>query len=258
MQLSYLFLFVLALPAHSLFILVPLYLYPDVEASTWSNVTAIIAANPRVNWQIIVNPTSGPGTYPPDAGYITGVSKINSYPNALTLGYVDTNYTRVPYSKLTSDIDTYARWSSYTNANISISGIFFDDVSNTAASTVYTYYQKASAYAYARMPSDITPVILNTGALAPAQLFDYADTILQYENSQSNYKDVTTIDTFTQGYDGQTAVVVYNTTDTAAVKNSVHTLAQKGLGAVYFGVDCCYHFFSGSLLSLTASAVLAG
>lgn len=258
MQLSYLLPFVFALPARSLFILVPLYLYPGTSASAWSNVTDAIAANPKVNWQVIINPNSGPGTYPPDANYIAGVSKINSYPNALTLGYVATDYTRIPYASLTSQIDTYAKWSTYTNSNISISGIFFDEVNNTAASTVYTYYQRAAEHAYAEVPSAITPVVLNPGAPAPAEMFDYADTIVQYENSLENYKDGTTINTFTPGYNGQTAVIVHTTTNTETVNSLVHTMAQRGVEAVHFGVDCCYNTFSASLLSLVASAVLAG
>ena len=258
MQLIHLLPSLFALQAHSLFILVPLYLYPDASASAWSNVTATIAANPRVNWQVIINPNSGPGIYPPDANYIAGVTKINSYPNAVTLGYIATGYTRIPYATLTAQIDTYAKWSAYTPSNISISGIFFDEVNNTAASTVYTYYQRATAYAYNKVPSSTTPVILNPGAPAPAQLFRYADTILQYEQSLQNYRNGTTIDTFAPWYNQQTGVVVHTTSSTATVASLVHTMAQRGVQAVYFGVDCCYHVFSADLLQLVASAVLAG
>ncbi|KAL8786440.1 MAG: hypothetical protein Q9213_002756 [Squamulea squamosa] len=259
MQLShYLSFLLLILPCHSLFVLVPLYLYPDTSASAWSNVTAAIAANPKVQWQVIVNPNSGPGVYPPDANYIAGLSKLNSYPNVITLGYVATNYTRVPYTTLASQIDVYAKWATYTTANISVGGIFFDEVNNTASNNVYAYYKKVADYAYAKVPSTVTPVIFNPGARAPAQLFDYADTILQYENAFSSYKDVTTINTFQPGFNAQTAIVIYNTPSTADIKSSVHTMVQQGIQAVYYGVDCCYHVFSGQLLSQLASAVLAG
>ncbi|KAL8810054.1 MAG: hypothetical protein Q9200_002887 [Gallowayella weberi] len=260
MHLSYLPIISLffSLPVHSLFVLVPLYLYPGTSASAWSNVTAAIAANPRVQWQVIVNPNSGPGTYPPDANYIAGLSKINSYPNAITLGYVATNYGQIPYSSLTSQIDIYAQWATYAQANISVGGIFFDEVNNTAASAVYTYYQRASAYAYAKVPSAVTPVVFNPGAPAPAKLFDYCDTMVQYENSLQLYNDLTTIKTFQPGFNDQTAIIIYNTPSTTDVKSRVHTMAQQGIQAVYFGVDCCYHVFSGQLLASVASAVLAG
>ena len=258
MQLSYIIPLLLAIPAHSLFVLVPLYLYPGNSASAWSNVTAAIAANPNVDWQIIVNPHSGPGTYPPDANYIAGVSKINSYPNAVTLGYVDTGFTQVPYSTLKSNIDLWAKWFTYKAANIASQGIFFDDVSDDASSASYSYYQQAAAYAYSTIPSDTTPVVFNPGTKAPDQLFSYADTIIQYEGKLSNYKDTATISTFNQAYNQQTAIIIHDTTTTANVKTYVHDMAVKGIEAVYFGVDCCYGVFSKDLLNLVASAVYAG
>ena len=102
----------LAFSTTSMFILLPLYIYPGTSASAWSNATAAIAAYPKVQWQIIINPNSGPGTtsYPTDSNYIAGISKLNSYPNVITLGYVDTNFAKRAYSAVTSDIDVYAKW----------------------------------------------------------------------------------------------------------------------------------------------------
>lgn len=101
-------------------------------------------------------------------------------------------------------------------------------------------------------------MVLNPGLPAPAPLFNHADTILQYENPLSNYQDGTTIATFTPWKNAQTAIFVHTTTSTANVRNLVHGMATKGIQAVYFGVDCCYHVFSKDLLDLVASAVLAG
>ncbi|KAL8687651.1 MAG: hypothetical protein Q9218_006238 [Villophora microphyllina] len=216
---------------------------------SWSNVTAAVAANPEVEWQIVVNPYSGPGPYPPDPNYITGLSKLNSYRNVITLGYVATNYTRTPYSTLSSQIDVYTSWVEYSPANISVGGIFFDEVSNTAADDVFAYYKKAADYAHAHVPSEVTPVIFNPGAPTPAQLFDYADTIVQYENTFSSYRDVATIATFQPGFNDQTAVIVYNTPSTADVKSLVRSMVQQGIQAVYFGADCCYHVFNKQLLN---------
>ncbi len=258
MQLCYLISLLLALPCYSIFIVVPLYIYPGTSASAWSNVTAAIAANPQVQWQVIVNPNSGPGVYPPDANYITGLSKLNSYRNVITLGYVATNYTRVPYTTITSQIDVYAKWATYTNANISVGGIFFDEVANTASNAVYTYYQRAADYAYAIVPSSVTPVMFNPGAPSPAQLFEYADTIVQYENAFSSYRGQATIDGFQPWFNDQTAIIVYNTPSTADIPALVRTMVQQGIQSVYFGIDCCYNVFSGQLLSLLASAVSAG
>ena len=252
----------LVLPTTSLFILLPLYLYPSTSASAWSNVTAAIEAYPKVQWQVIVNPNSGPGTTggsPADPNYITAIAKLNSYTNVQTLGYVDTQYTQRAYSAVTTDINTYASWSDYPNADISIAGIFFDDVNNTASDPVYTYMHNASTYAYATVPSDVTPVVFNPGSLAPTQLFDYCDTMVEFENTFANYKNDTTIKTIPSGYRGQSAIIVNSTpVKTANIASLVHTMAYYGVEAVYFSADCCYNAFDKTLLMALAAAVQAG
>ncbi|KAL9066389.1 MAG: hypothetical protein Q9161_007608 [Pseudevernia consocians] len=251
---------IFALPTTSIFILLPLYIYPGTSASAWSNATAAIAAYPKVQWQVIVNVNSGPGGtgYPTDQNYITAIKDLNSYPNVQTLGYVDTDFTHRAYSAVVSDIDTYASWSGYTSANISIAGIFFDDVNNTASNAVNTYMRNASAYAYANVPSDITPVVFNPGSLAPTTLFSYCDTMVEFENALSVYKNDTTIATIPSAYRDQSAILVYNTASTANVKSLVHTMAIDGVEAVYFSADCCYNTLNGALLMQLAAAVQAG
>lgn len=251
--------FIFILPTTSLFILLPLYLYPGTSASAWSNVTAAMAAYPNVQWQVVVNPNSGPGTTTyPDQNYITAIAKLNSYKNVQTLGYVDTRYTQRAYSAVMADISVYASWASYTSADISIDGIFFDDVNSTATSSVYTYMHNASAYAYATVPSDVTPVVFNPGALAPTQLFNYCDTMVEFENSFSNYKNDSTIATIPAGYRSQSAIIVNSTPKTANVQSLVHTMAQDGVEAVFFSADCCYNAFDSTLLMKLAAAVQAG
>ena len=251
---------ILALPTTSLFILLPLYIYPGTNAVNWNNATAAIKAYPSVQWQVIVNPNSGPGTtsYPTDANFITGISNLNSYANVKTLGYVDTNYTKRAYSAVVSDINVYASWADYTKANISIDGIFFDDVNNTASPAVNTYMQNASSYAYATVPSDITPVVFNPGSLAPTALFDYCDTMVEFENAYSVYKGATTIATIPSAYRDQSAILVYDTAASTNLGPLVHTMAVDGIEAVYFGIDCCYKTFNATFLLQLAAAVNAG
>ncbi|CAD6581726.1 MAG: hypothetical protein ASARMPREDX12_000648 [Alectoria sarmentosa] len=253
----------LTLPTTALFILLPLYVYPNTSASDWSNATAAIAAYPKVQWQIIVNPDSGPGTtgYPTDPNYITGIAQLNSYANVQTLGYVDTNDTHRAYAAVVSDIDVYASWANYPDSqyNISMAGIFFDDVNNTKSTAVSTYMHNASAYAYATVPSDITPVVFNPGALAPTTLFSYCDTMVEFEDFSSSYQNATTIATIPSAYRGQSAILVHNTMGTTTnVKSLVHTMAQDGIEAVYFTSDCCYNALNGTLLMQLAAAVQAG
>ena len=260
-----------ALPATSIFILLPLYVYPGTSASAWANVTAAIAAYPTVQWQIIINPNSGPGTtsYPSDPNYITGISNLNKYPNVITLGYIDTAYASRTYSSVVSDIDVYAKWASYANANISIGGIFFDDVvgASAATSSILTYYHNISNYAYAQVPSTVTPVVFNPGSAGPVQLFNYCNTMVEFENALSNYHNLTTIQALPSGYAAQSALIIYNATATTDVKSLVHTMSTNRVGAVYFDYGACfyqsnptgcYNILSLTNLKLLAAAVLAG
>ena len=257
---------ILALQAASMFILVPLYSYPFASASAWSNVTAAIKAYPQVKWQVVINPGDGPNitTCPTDTDYIEAISIMNSYPNVMTLGYVDTSYTNRAYSAVIQDINTYASWWNCNEPgyNISIDGIFFDDVSNKASSAVYTYMKNASSYAYAQVPSDVTPVIFNPGALAPTQLFSYCDTMIEFENLTSSYQNDTTIESIPSGYRAQSAILVTNTPETnAPIASLVHTMASYGIEAVYFTTDeapNAYQIYDLDLLKQTAAAVAAG
>ncbi len=101
-------------------------------------------------------------------------------------------------------------------------------------------------------------MVFNPGDPAPAQLFDYCDTIIQYEESLANYHSASTIGTSQAGLNAQTAVVVHDTTSTANVKNYVHTMIQKGVQAIYFGDDCYYMVYSVALLSVLTNAIAAG
>ncbi|KAL6713717.1 hypothetical protein ACLMJK_008209 [Lecanora helva] len=226
---------------------------------------------PVGHWQVIINPNSGLGTtsYPSDQNYVTGISKLNSYPNVITLGYVDTAYGTRAYSSVISDINVYAHWASYTKANISIGGIFFDDVigPNAATQNSVTYYRNISSYAYAQVPSDVTPVVFNPGMLGPQKLFSYCDLMVEFESPIVDYHNDTTIKTLPNGYQGQSAIIVYNTTTATDVKSLVHTMAGGGVGAVYFDYGSCfyqgsptgcYNQLSSVNLKNLAAAVLAG
>jgi len=259
MQLQLFLTFIFFLPAHSLFILLPLYIYPGTSASAWSSVFSAVAAHPKVQFQIVVNPNSGPGAGKlPDSNYIPAIAKLNSYSNVKTLGYVDTSYTNRAYSAVIADINTYANWSTYRKANISMAGIFFDDVTGSITAAAHQYMRNVSSYAYAKVPSQVTPVIFNPGTIVDTTYFGYCDTMIEYEGSFTAYANQTTINRISAAYRQQTAIVIYNTTAKANVKSLVHTMSTNKIKAVYFTSDCCYNAINGTLLNQVAAAVAAG
>jgi len=246
-----------ALPTSSLFILLPLYVYPTSDASAWSPVTSAIAAYPSVQWQIIINPDSGPGSSQyPDSNYIAGISELNGYGNVQTLGYVDTAHATRALADVESDINVYAGWADYTGANIGVDGIFFDDATTGTTDADYTYMHSASSYAYDKIPTDTTYVVFNPGTLSPTRYFNYADTIVEFEGTYANYAGQTTIDTFPDGYLDQSAILIHDTPTTATnIGSLVSTMIANGINATYFTYDCCYNSLSSTLLNQLASAI---
>ncbi|GAB7349286.1 hypothetical protein MBLNU459_g8431t1 [Dothideomycetes sp. NU459] len=250
--------FVFFFPAHSLFILLPLYIYPGTSASAWSSVFSTVAAYPKVQWQIVINPDSGPGAGSlPDSNYIAGIAKLNHFPNVKTLGYVDTAFTKRPYNDVISDINVYANWTTYHKANISMAGIFFDDATDSTLSADHKYMHNVSSHAYATIPSAVTPVIFNPGTIGDTTYFNYCDTMIEFEDSMLDYKQQTTINMIPAAYRKKSAIIIHNTPATVNVKNLVHTIALNKIEGVYLTSDCCYNAINGTLLKKLAGAVAA-
>ena len=257
MKLFYLlFSLCLALPSNSIFIIFPLYLYPGDIAAAWNDVFNTIEGYPGAQWQVVVNPNSGPGTtgYPSDSNFISGIAKLNSYSNVNTVGYVDTSYGNKDVSAVNAETDVYASWAGYPGANIAIGGIYFDDVSSEETSSIYSYYQTVAAHARSSFKSS-AHVVFNPGYRAPTQLFSYADTIVEFEDSLANYEGKGIIDQIPAQFHGQSALQIYNTPEGTDVGSLIATMAQSGIEAVYFGEDCSYKVYSKTLLQDMAQAV---
>jgi hypothetical protein len=258
MMFHLLLLLTFVLSAHSIFILCPLYIYPGNNASAWGSVVNAVASNSKVQWQIVINPNNGPGYGPGiganDSNYVTGVSRLKKYSNVKILGYVDTAEANKAQSLVQQDINTYANWP----ANMAVDGIFFDDVTNCNSNADQVYYYNVTRYAYATVPTDVTPVILNPGALANVACFGYCDTMIEFENAQVYYKNQTTINTIPSGYQDQSAILIHNSTATAATVTSlVKQMSSSSIEAVYFTTDCCYNAINLTLLQNLVTAVAA-
>ena len=248
--------FCLALLSNSLSIIFPLYLYPGHNGAAWSDVFSTIEANPAAQWQVVINPNSGPGTtgIPSDSNFISGISKLNSYPNVNTVGYVATSYGNKNISAVNAETDVYASWAGYSGANIAIGGVYFDEVSSEETDTIYSYYQTIAAHARSSFKSS-AHVVFNPGYRAPTQLFSYADTIVEYEDSLANYEGKGIIDQIPAQFRDQSALQIYSTPEGTDVASLISTMAQSGIEAVYFGEDCCYKVYSKTLLQAMAQAV---
>jgi hypothetical protein len=86
-----------------------------------------VEARPTLNFTVIVNPSSGPGSSSvPDEQYYAAVAKLNAYDNVQTVGYVRTGYATRNITDVVDDVMVYAGWSS-NSSSIAMNGIFFDE-----------------------------------------------------------------------------------------------------------------------------------
>lgn len=139
--------------------MVPLYVYPGNTTWTnpdWSAAVAAIKANPSVHFYVVINPNSGPkNTSDPtgfnggycnvdgDPNYVphgcnrdwtTHLDAINRLDNAQTLGYVWTGYGQRDAADVRADVlewsqwDTAPTWTAGDTADISIHGLWFDEM----------------------------------------------------------------------------------------------------------------------------------
>lgn len=86
-----------------------------------------IASHPSLDFIVVVNPASGPGTGP-DGNYTREIPRLNAYANVRTVGYVSTDYTKRDLSLVLQDITTYSAWSeNATIPGLGMKGIFLDE-----------------------------------------------------------------------------------------------------------------------------------
>ncbi|KAG6004246.1 hypothetical protein E4U21_001305 [Claviceps maximensis] len=184
-------------------LLLPLYLYPSSDyndgAANWKPVVAAASSTPSLRFLTVINVFNGPGQtgQPGDAdrNYITGVSQLNALHNMKTIGYVRTNYSMAPMQELKTNMSIWKSWSTYTAANISIHGIFFDE-----SAPNLTYMKEAASFARELFGSSAT-VVCNFGTTAPVAYYDICDVVVAFEsclncNLGPQYKSRDTIRAF--------------------------------------------------------------
>jgi hypothetical protein len=111
-----------------------------------------IADHPTLNFIVVVNPASGPGSgSAPDANYTREIGHLNTYANVRTVGYVSTAYAKRNLGAILRDIDVYSTWTEIATADLSVQGIFldetpaqYDDASAEYIGTVAAHIRSAS------------------------------------------------------------------------------------------------------------------
>jgi hypothetical protein len=154
-------------------LLIPFYLYPQVwiSGNAYEQLASIATAHPSVGITAVINPDSGPGTSQ-DPNFVQGISILKNA-GIHVIGYIYTSYASRPIADVEADIDRYVSF-----YGSSISGIMFDEMSNTAGNE--NYYSTLSNYAKSK---GLTFTAGNPGTDTLPSYIGTVDTLNIYEGS---------------------------------------------------------------------------
>ncbi|CAL3969703.1 hypothetical protein PZA11_007708 [Diplocarpon coronariae] len=169
-------------------ILLPLYIYP-ATSTTWSPLYDVLEARPELNFIVVINPSSGPGsTQYPDEQYSASVAKLSTYANVRTVGYVRTGYTSRNLSTVAAEVSTYAGWAS-NSSRLAMHGIFFDEAPHkySADAVQYMHVVNQAVKDAPGLQGDKT-IIHNPGTVPDARFDDiHTDITVVFEESYAVY-----------------------------------------------------------------------
>jgi hypothetical protein len=115
--------------------MVPAYAYPTA-GGVWDK---LATAAKVVHVEAILNPNNGPGSAR-DSNYAAAVNHLRAAGGAV-IGYVPTDYAKVPLAKVEAEIKDYHLW-------YHIDGIFIDEMTSDASQRHRTNETTPNPYAY--------------------------------------------------------------------------------------------------------------
>lgn len=187
-------------------IFLPLYVYPNPGA--WNSIYKAIAEYPTLEFQIVINPSSGPGSSSVighDDNWTNATSTLNSYNNVRTFGYVHTLDGNETIENLEANITTWASWNAYINANISMHGVFFDETPDNDT----TYMQSLTDFAHSKLGSN-SQIIFNPGKVVSDELyFSMADHVIVSEVTADRYSTSVPTNSVSSQHASRASILVY-------------------------------------------------
>ena len=148
--------------------IVPLYSYPT--EAPWPAIVTAKLAHPSVPVIAIVNVNDGPGTAL-DGEFTSGIRTLTNA-GIVVIGYVYTSYSARAAATVKADIDAWHRF--YPG----VTGIFFDEESNTSGTE--TYYRDLATYAKG---NGMTLTVANPGTDTSSAYINAMDVTFIYETN---------------------------------------------------------------------------
>ncbi|KAH8694064.1 Spherulation-specific family 4 [Talaromyces proteolyticus] len=180
-------------------VFVPLYVYPSPGA--WGPLEQVVEAHPDLNFTVVINPGNGPGPNAlPDANYTREIPRLSSYSNVRLIGYVATTYGTRNISLVNKDIETYTSWPTLSNnANLSVSGIFFDETPQLFNASHQEYYEELTALV--KQSKGLGPdnfVVHNPGSVPDSRYLATVDSTVVFEDTYATFLQRNDDHVFTQ------------------------------------------------------------
>ncbi|KAJ6115378.1 hypothetical protein N7486_001156 [Penicillium sp. IBT 16267x] len=166
-------------------VLFPVYVYPETN-TTWDPLYEAISTHPELDFVIIVNPSSGPGSSTPSTQYATAVRRLDTYSNVQKVGYVPTQYANRNITAVLEDVAMYANWTA-TSTALGMDGIFFDEMPYDWNSTKAEYL------------SQINEAVKNSSGIQSPHLIIHNPGTIPDSRYDDNTTDITVV--FEQSYD---------------------------------------------------------
>ncbi|KAK8927795.1 Spherulin-4 [Metarhizium anisopliae] len=192
-------------------VILPLYIYPLADSS-WSPVydavspvpavvvhqsltpddnTRSVSRRPDLNFTVIVNPSSGPGSSPyPDVHYDAAIRRLNSYPNIETVGYVRTGYATRNLSDVTAEVAVYSGWFSNASA-LAMHGIFFDEAPHEYSPEAVEFLRAADSFVKSAPGLQGRKTIIHNPGVIPDARFNGSDVdvTVVFEETYDKWQD---------------------------------------------------------------------
>ncbi|EFY94704.1 spherulation-specific family 4 protein [Metarhizium robertsii] len=171
-------------------VILPLYIYPLADSS-WSPVYDAVSRRPDLNFTVIVNPSSGPGSSPyPDVHYDAAIRRLNSYPNIETVGYVRTGYATRNLSDVTAEVAVYSGWFSNASA-LAMHGIFFDEAPHEYSPEAVEFLRAADSFVKSAPGLQGRKTIIHNPGVIPDARFNGSDVdvTVVFEETYDKWQD---------------------------------------------------------------------
>lgn len=202
-------------------VLLPIYIYPS--SSNWNPIFTQLSNYPKLNFTVIINPSSGPGSATPSSAYQTYVAQLKNNTNALVLGYVNAGYGSANLTNIQSDIDLYAQW----GRSYAPQGIYLDQAQLTG-----TIIQNATTYAKNTYPTTVGSyvMVVTDQQNTPSAYYTTANLVVQFVDSYQSYLNPNNTPVVNYANSG---VMMYNFTgSTQLLQNTTQNLANSNLNSL--------------------------